>query len=269
MGLSLIEVRRRGQDSPHLAADPTYGRVVMRRISPYLTWFIVNATGLSANAVTGIGVLTGLAGAACFLVPQFVSYLLGVLLLQAAYLFDTADGEVARVRATSSRRGTYLDLIGHILQNGTLLGVTSFLFVQQSGFQWWAIAIAFAGLAFGSPFGVLARMQVAGVAVDAAEFTHGRVGAGPWPRSGDVAARAAWGYRRISFLWNYPASMNLYCLAALADAARFLSDREQGPLVLPLFAGAFGASLAAKQIANALRLLRGSLWEAPSGTPPA
>jgi hypothetical protein len=75
--------------------------------------------------------------------------------------------------------------------------------------------------------------------------------------------QTAWLYRRFSFLWNYPASMNLFCLAALGDLVWSWLDRLQPPTVLPVFAGIFAATIAVKQVGNALRLLRGSLWEAP------
>ena len=259
--LSLAEVRRRAQDHPHLAADPTYGRVVMRPISPYVTWLIVNWTPLSADAVTVGAILCGLGGALAFLVVAPATYLLGIVLLQVAYLLDTADGEVARVRGTSSRRGAYLDLIGHSLQNRTLLATTCFLLLQLTGFAWWAIAISFAGLAFESPFGVLLRMQVMGARVEMTELSHGRHESPAWPTSGGVLAVAAWAYRRIGFLWNYPASMNLFCLAAGLDAIRLASGASSA-LALPVFAGAFAASVAAKQIANAIRLLHRPLWDA-------
>jgi phosphatidylglycerophosphate synthase len=260
--VNLAEVRRRAQDHPHLAADPTYGRIVMRRISPYVTWLIVNWTGLSADAVTAMAILSGMGGALAFLVPSPGTYLLGILLLQFAYLLDTADGEVARVRGTSSKRGTYLDLIGHYFQNRTLLATTCFLFVVLARYEWWAIAIAFAGLAFETPFGVLSRMQVVGSPVDATELSHGRQQSSPWPVHGGLGQRALWVYRRLSFIWNYPASMNLFCLAAGADAVRFASDGKAAPLVLPLLAAAFAATVTLKQVANAIRLLERSLWEA-------
>jgi phosphatidylglycerophosphate synthase len=260
--LTIAQVRMKAQDHPHLAADPTYGRVVMRRLSPYVTWLVVNRTGLGADAVTSLAILCGMGGALTFLVASPGTYLLGVLLLQLAYLLDTVDGEVARVRGTSSKRGTYLDLIGHVLQNRMLLGVTCFLFIEVAGYAWWALAISFAGLALGSPFGMLSRMQVAGVEVDVTEVAHGHDHVASWPSGGGIAQRAGWIYRRLAFVWNYPASMNFFCLAALADVGRFAIGGQQAPLVLPLFAGAFAATATVKQVASALRLLRRPLWEA-------
>ena len=66
-------------------------------------------------------------------------------------------------------------------------------------------------------------------------------------------------YRRISFLWNYPASMNLFCVALAIDAARLLAG-EPGPLAVPITFLVFGTTLAAKQVAHAARLLVRTDW---------
>ncbi len=254
MRMSVPEVRRRGQGDAHLALDPTYSRLVMRRISPWLTWLLVNATPLSADAVTALAIVSGIAAAALVVVPATATYLLAVLLLQLAYLLDTADGEVARVRGTAGNRGTYLDLIGHFLQNRALYGAAGYVLIVASGYAPWAIAVALLAIGFASPFGEQARLQVLGRGSGEAG-PHGRVTAPPLSTVRSVAALPLWAYRRIAFLWNYPASMNLFCAALLADAARFAADPVAAPLVLPAFAAVFSVTLALKQVANALRLL--------------
>src|SRR3954447_10672119 len=118
--LTLEEARRLGQGSAHLDADPTYARRLIRRISPYVSWFVATRTGLSADAITTLSIVSGIAGGLLVagdvqgpLTP--VTDLAAVVLLQLASLLDVADGEVARIRGTAGRRGTYLDLIGHFL----------------------------------------------------------------------------------------------------------------------------------------------------------
>lgn len=254
MRLSVPEVRRRGQGDAHLALDPTYSRLVMRRISPWLTWLLVNATPLSADAVTALAIVSGIAAAALVLVPGVGTYLLAVLLLQLAYLLDTADGEVARVRGTAGKRGAYLDLIGHFLQNRALYGAAGYVLIVEADYAPWAIAVALLGVGLASPFGEQARLQVLrGASGDAGP--HARVTAPPLSSVRSPAGLPFWLYRRVAFLWNYPASMNLFCLALLADAARFAADAEATPLLLPAFGAVFSITLALKQIANALRLL--------------
>ena len=86
----------------------------MRRISPYLTRVLVRA-GLSANAVTGLMILSGAASGFALLVPGLWGPLLAVLLTQLQMLWDASDGEVARWRGTSSPLGIFLDKVGHYL----------------------------------------------------------------------------------------------------------------------------------------------------------
>ena len=259
--ISLGEVRRRGQDHPHLAADPTYSRLVMRRLSPWLTWAIVRGTPLSADAVTVLAILSGVGAAALVLVPAPWTYVAAVFLLQLAYLFDTSDGEVARVRGTSGKRGTYLDLVGHFLQNRALYGTSGYVLMASVDFAPWSVLVAMLGVAFASPFGEQSRMHVLGVRPSAAEATHGRIEISALQASASLPARAYWVYRRIAFVWNYPASMNLFCLALLADAGR-LAAGAGVPRVLPAFAGVFAGTLALKQLANAVHLLQGQDWRA-------
>ncbi len=259
--LTLAEARRLGQDHPHLAADPTYSRLVMRRLSPWLTWAIVRGTSLSADAVTLLAIGSGVAAAGLVLVPSPWTYVAATLLLQLAYLFDTSDGEVARVRGTSGKRGTYLDLIGHFLQNRALYGTSGYVLMVGTGFAPWAVLLAMLGVAFASPFGEQSRMHVLGVRPSVAEATHGRIAVAALRPGASVAARLYWRYRRIAFLWNYPASMNLFCLALLADAALMTSGAAD-PLVLPAIAGLFAGTLAIKQMSNAVRLLGAQDWRA-------
>jgi phosphatidylglycerophosphate synthase len=259
--LTMDRVRQLGQGSAHLESDPTYARLVMRRISPMVTFLVVRFTRLSADAVTALAIAAGVVGGLLTAPGTLAANLAAVSLLQLAYLLDVADGEVARVRGTSGKRGTYLDLIGHVVQNRALYGGATFCLIHVTGYAWWAIVIALFGVAFASPFGEQARAQVLGRG--ATSSPHGARGAGSDPIPSGVGAQAYWLYRQGRFVWNYPASMNLFCLALLIDAIRFASDADASALVLPAFAGAFAVTLAAKQFVNAFRLLRGELWTAP------
>jgi phosphatidylglycerophosphate synthase len=261
--LTLAEVRDRGQGDRHLLADPTYARVVMRRLSPYVTLLITRWTGLSADAVTSLSIMAGVGGALAVAVPSAAAYVLAVVLLQIAYLLDVVDGEVARVRGSAGVRGTYLDLIGHFLQNQALYAASGLALIQATNFALWAIGLALAGVAFSAPFGVQARLHVLGTRPSAAEMTHGRLATTTLAPGASPASFLYWLYRRIAFLWNYPASMNLFCVALLADVARMAADGAARPLVLPGFAAVFLGTLAVKQVANALRILTAESWNSP------
>jgi len=95
------------------------GRLYMRRLSPYCTRLLLRL-GLSANAVTWLMIVVGLAAAAVLALPGVVAALGAVLLIQLQLLLDCSDGEVARWREQRSPVGVYLDRIGHWLTEAAL-----------------------------------------------------------------------------------------------------------------------------------------------------
>lgn len=160
--ISLAEARRRDQGHAHLDADPTYARVFVRKVSPAISWAIVRFSPLSADAVTGLGMVLGTVAGILIVTAHPGGYVLAIALLQLAYLLDVADGEVARIRGTAGRRGRYLDLIGHFIQNRALYIGAGFVLVRSAEGAPWALLVAFVAVAFSPPFGVFARQHVLG-----------------------------------------------------------------------------------------------------------
>jgi phosphatidylglycerophosphate synthase len=95
------------------------GRLYMRRLSPYLTRLLLR-TGISANGVTWLMIVAGIAAAGVLALPGLVPAIGAVLLIQLQLLLDCSDGEVARWRGEKSVLGVYLDRIGHWLTEGAL-----------------------------------------------------------------------------------------------------------------------------------------------------
>lgn len=95
------------KNSEHWVAD-LYGR----RISPYLTRALL-PTGISANGVTWIMILTGASAGLALLIPGILGGTLAFLLGQMQMVWDAVDGEVARWRAKFSPAGVFLDTVGH------------------------------------------------------------------------------------------------------------------------------------------------------------
>lgn len=93
-------------------AEHWTGDLYMRRVSPYITRWLL-PTGISANGVTWLMIISGWLAAAALLVPTIAGALLAVLLTQLQMMWDACDGEVARWRATSSPSGLFLDKFGH------------------------------------------------------------------------------------------------------------------------------------------------------------
>lgn len=257
--LTVAEAKQLGQGSAHLDADPTYARWIVRRISPYLSWFLAVRTPMSADAVTLLSIGSGVVGGLLVAPGLALTNLLALVLLQVAYLLDVADGEVARIRGTAGRRGTYLDLIGHVLQNRALYAGAAFSLVWTSGGAAWAIALGFLTLGLATPFGHYARLNVLGAAAGGGHPDHGPRTTAARPATGGLRAWGGWLYRRVSFLWNYPASMNLFSLALIVDIARMLAGAS-GALAVPLLIAVFGPTMALKHVAHAIRLLAPANW---------
>jgi phosphatidylglycerophosphate synthase len=91
----------------------------MRKVSPYLTRALL-PTRVSANVVTGLMSVVGLAAAALTSLPNLAAAIGAALLIQLQLLLDCSDGELARVRGESSPAGIYLDRIGHYLTEAAL-----------------------------------------------------------------------------------------------------------------------------------------------------
>ncbi|MGH3425291.1 MAG: CDP-alcohol phosphatidyltransferase family protein, partial [Nocardioidaceae bacterium] len=89
------EVRSR-RSAEHWTAD-----LYLRDISPYVSRPLVRL-GFSANAVTGLMILSGWCAAGSLLVPGILGVVLAVLFGQLQMLIDCCDGEVARWRGSFS-----------------------------------------------------------------------------------------------------------------------------------------------------------------------
>jgi phosphatidylglycerophosphate synthase len=209
--------------------------------------------------VTGLSILSGVAAAGLVLLEHPVAFAVAVLLLQLAYVFDCADGEIARIRGTAGRRGQYLDLVGHVLQNRALYAASSVVLLRFADWAPWALAIAFAGLALASPYGEQSKAQVLGNATGV-PGEHGGGSSGSVAGGGSPAAVAYRLYRRLAFLWAYPAAMNLFCAALLLDVVAMAVDPSATSVALPVFTAGFLTSLAIKQTVNAIRLLDRRFW---------
>ncbi|HET8971193.1 MAG TPA: CDP-alcohol phosphatidyltransferase family protein [Candidatus Nanopelagicales bacterium] len=93
-------------------AEHWTGDLYMRRISPYVTRVLL-PTGISANGVTWLMILSGWLATLALLLPALVGAVLAVALTQLQMMWDACDGEVARWRGTASPMGVFLDKFGH------------------------------------------------------------------------------------------------------------------------------------------------------------
>jgi phosphatidylglycerophosphate synthase len=141
---SLAELERRCQKPDHASVGTWMARRIGRPAALRVTW-IVAPLGLSANAATLTAWGLAFAAAAALAWGSVGGWLLAAVLLQAWYLADHVDGQLARLRGTSSLDGSQLDYLMHHTVNLLIpLGTGCGLFVRTLEPLW-----ALAGLGWG------------------------------------------------------------------------------------------------------------------------
>lgn len=93
-----------------------YTKNFSKHFSPYLT-FISIKLGITPNALTYMMWLVGIFAALTFLNENIIFSLVGCILLILINIFDTSDGEVARLTGQTSDFGLTLDKIAHFTTN--------------------------------------------------------------------------------------------------------------------------------------------------------
>ena len=139
-----------------------YGYYFIRPFSLYLTYLSLRL-GLTANQVTVMQGVVGLAGSVCLAGPSSTCLLLGIALLQFGFVLDNVDGEIARFRSQVSITGKYLDTIGHELVIPTMyFGIGVGTYFQTNHFE---------SVIFGFLAGLFSlRLDVAAMYQEAAQF---------------------------------------------------------------------------------------------------
>lgn len=132
---SIKELREICQNT-RLWADTWHGRNICRPLSIYITRLVL-FTPLTANHVTMIFFVAGLAGALLFLNGSRMFNFIAAIMLQLWYLLDHVDGEVARYRKTTSLAGIYMDEMVHYIVHPLIficMGIGQFFLYGQSVF---------------------------------------------------------------------------------------------------------------------------------------
>ena len=119
---------------------------IYRPISIRLTWLLVR-TPVRPNTVTVAGGVLGAIGAALFAIPTLSMWvrLGGLLLIQAAIVFDHIDGELARATRRFSPGGGFLDtfVTEVFLHLAVTAALAASLYLAHPTFPWLAAAAAF------------------------------------------------------------------------------------------------------------------------------
>lgn len=86
----------------------------------------VQNTKLTPNHLTLIGIGINFLVAILFGVGNYFALVLGGILLQAAYVFDAADGQLARYKKMTSNMGQWLDILGDVISDGVVIAGLAF-----------------------------------------------------------------------------------------------------------------------------------------------
>jgi len=114
-------------------------RQISYRVSPVLA-----ATPVSANQVTAISMVVGLAAAWYFVLGGYVNYMTGAGLLLGCYVLDNCDGEVARIKGQSSEFGDKFDTFVDWIVHAAFFAALGIGHADQTGQRLW-MWLGFAG----------------------------------------------------------------------------------------------------------------------------
>lgn len=155
--------RMAGAQKAASRSAPAYSRFVNRRIGRYLAAGAWRA-GLSPDAVTGVSAAFTFAGIAllALVAPSWWSGAAVTLLLLIGYAFDSADGQVARLRGGGSPAGEWLDHMVDALKMSSLplaLAVGFYRF-EVVDVVWLLVPLAFSVVSAVLFFGMILTEQL-------------------------------------------------------------------------------------------------------------
>ncbi|MGN6445470.1 CDP-alcohol phosphatidyltransferase family protein [Amnibacterium sp.] len=135
--------RLKAAQKPAGRGAPAYSIYVNRKLGRFIAAAAFRA-GLTPNQVTAISAtLSGIAVLLLALVPP--TFWLGLavtVLLAAGYAFDSADGQVARLRGGGSAAGEWLDHVVDAVKSSTLHAavlITAYRFLVPAGQRGWLL----------------------------------------------------------------------------------------------------------------------------------
>lgn len=120
---SFRELNRIVQKPDYKTKGNWMARHITRDMALPLTWVFLHMP-ITANGVTFIGFILGIAGCILFSFSGSTYIFAGAIFLQLWYLFDHVDGQVARYRKWASVSGIFFDYITHhVIHMGIFFGI--------------------------------------------------------------------------------------------------------------------------------------------------
>lgn len=86
-------------------------KIVIRKISFLFTYIFINL-GFSANAVSVLSIFTAVAACVCYSIPNNITMIIGIVLVNFWLLLDCVDGNIARCHKKKNVYGEFVDDIG-------------------------------------------------------------------------------------------------------------------------------------------------------------
>jgi len=235
-----------------------YGYYFIRPFSLYLTYLAIRGN-LTANQVTVLQIISGVAGAVCMAIPTTAGALAGLALLQLGFVFDNVDGEVARFRKQASVTGKFLDSVGHeIVVPSMFFGLGVGTYFRTGNFE--SVIFGFLAGFFSLRLDIATLYQEAGQLIESklnqaydyyASFKYTGV-ENLYKRKNEESP-----IRMLFGLFAYPATMNIICVIVLLDVwlAPFTFAERQFNLAY-LFLAIYGSLLPLRRVITIRKLVR-------------
>lgn len=131
-------------------------KIVVRKLSFIFTYLFINL-GCSAWMASIISIIVAVAGTVCLCIDSIVCRIIGVILVELWLVLDCVDGNIARVRKTSSEMGEFIDALSGYYVTGFVylaIGVSAYYTTRFSNY---ALAFLILG-GISTVAGLLARI---------------------------------------------------------------------------------------------------------------
>ncbi len=235
------------------AQDIAWNVYVARPLAAILV-AVLRRTPLTPNQVTILGALVFL-GVAAALVMRLdtVGLLIAAAILELAYIFDCADGQLARIKKMTSEIGAYFDFLIDEVKALILVGACAVrLWLQTEDDMWLIVGIAGCAIVSiaTSLTNFVRRPEYSGV-----EIKPGQSAKQPeMPKS--LVGKLLWIVKRTaSFLVHYP---SWFVFVALADLHPQIDGTKW---FLYLFLGVYIVYIARTGLGVVLKLGRASFYK--------
>jgi len=109
--IKIEDIKKRNKQDKNIQQNGWYVRYVTRPISLPLTKLFIS---FHPNTITIFMILIGLFSIPFFLNGGYLSIIIGAIILQIHLVFDSVDGNVARITNKRTWAGKYLDFLSNI-----------------------------------------------------------------------------------------------------------------------------------------------------------